>query len=33
VVIELAKLVMEKVRVCFRWEGGDAYNVEIVDYH
>lgn len=20
-------------RVCFRWEGGDAYDVEIVDYH
>ena len=20
-------------RVCFRWKGGDAYNVEIVDYH
>ncbi len=20
-------------RVCFRWEGGDAYEVEIVDYH
>lgn len=20
-------------RVCFRWEGGDAYEVEITDYH
>jgi proteic killer suppression protein len=20
-------------RVCFRWKGGDAYDVEIVDYH
>lgn len=20
-------------RVCFVWEGGDAYHVEIVDYH
>ncbi len=20
-------------RVCFRWEGGDAWDVEIVDYH
>ncbi len=20
-------------RVCFRWDGGDAYSVEIVDYH
>ena len=20
-------------RVCFRWEGNDAYEVEIVDYH
>jgi len=20
-------------RVCFRWEKGDAYDVEIVDYH
>ena len=20
-------------RVCFRWKGGNAYNVEIVDYH
>lgn len=20
-------------RICFDWEGGDAYNVEIVDYH
>jgi toxin HigB-1 len=20
-------------RICFRWEGGDAHDVEIVDYH
>jgi len=20
-------------RICFRWENGDAYNVEITDYH
>ncbi len=20
-------------RICFRWSGGDAYGVEIVDYH
>ncbi len=20
-------------RVCFEWRGGDAYNVEIADYH
>ncbi|MFN0094609.1 MAG: type II toxin-antitoxin system RelE/ParE family toxin [Dehalococcoidia bacterium] len=20
-------------RVCFRWEGGDAFEVEVVDYH
>lgn len=20
-------------RICFEWEGGDDYNVEIVDYH
>lgn len=20
-------------RICFRWESGDAYEVEIVDYH
>jgi proteic killer suppression protein len=20
-------------RLCFRWDGGDAYDVEIVDYH
>ncbi|MDR2543616.1 MAG: type II toxin-antitoxin system RelE/ParE family toxin [Treponema sp.] len=23
----------DKYRVCFKWEGNDAYNVEIVDYH
>jgi proteic killer suppression protein len=20
-------------RICFRWHGGDAFEVEIVDYH
>jgi proteic killer suppression protein len=23
----------EQWRICFRWSEGDAYNVEIVDYH
>ncbi len=23
----------DRWRVCFRWKGGDAYDVEIVDYH
>ncbi|GFO54451.1 plasmid maintenance system killer protein [Geomonas sp. Red276] len=23
----------DKWRVCFRWDGHDAYDVEIVDYH
>jgi proteic killer suppression protein len=23
----------DQFRVCFRWKGGDAYDVEIVDYH
>lgn len=25
--------VNQQYRVCFRFEGGDAYNVEVVDYH
>ena len=25
--------VNDQWRVCFRWEGADAYDVEIVDYH
>jgi proteic killer suppression protein len=25
--------VNDKWRVCFRWREGDAYDVEIVDYH
>lgn len=25
--------VNEQWRVCFSWRGGDAYDVEIVDYH
>lgn len=23
----------EQYRVCFRWENGDAYDVEVTDYH
>ena len=23
----------DQYRVCFRWEAGDAYEVEIADYH
>ena len=23
----------DRWRVCFRWKGGDAYDVEVVDYH
>jgi proteic killer suppression protein len=23
----------EQYRICFRWETGDAYEVEITDYH
>ena len=25
--------VKEQWRICFRWQGSDAYDVEIVDYH
>ena len=25
--------VNDRWRICFRWEDGDAYDVEIVDYH
>jgi proteic killer suppression protein len=25
--------VNDQWRICFRWSGGDAYEVEIVDYH
>jgi toxin HigB-1 len=25
--------VNDQYRVCFRWEGGDAHDVEIADYH
>jgi proteic killer suppression protein len=25
--------VNDRWRICFRWRGGDAYDVEIVDYH
>lgn len=23
----------DQYRICFEWSGGDAYNVEITDYH
>lgn len=23
----------DRWRICFRWQGGDAHDVEIVDYH
>jgi len=23
----------DRYRICFRWESGDAFDVEIVDYH
>lgn len=25
--------VNDQFRVCFRWKGGDAYDVEVCDYH
>ena len=25
--------VNDRFRICFEWQNGDAYNVEIVDYH
>jgi proteic killer suppression protein len=25
--------VNDQYRVCFRWEGGEAYDVAVVDYH
>jgi len=25
--------VNDRWRLCFRWEGADAYDVELVDYH
>lgn len=25
--------VNDQWRICFRWKGGDAFDVEIVDYH
>jgi proteic killer suppression protein len=25
--------ITDQWRICFRWERGDAYDVEIVDYH
>ncbi len=25
--------VNDQWRICFRWDGGNAYDVEIVDYH
>ena len=26
-------MINKQYRVCFRWESGDAYEVEVVDYH
>ena len=23
----------DQYRICFEWDGGDAYSIEIVDYH
>jgi toxin HigB-1 len=28
-----AKSVNDQWRICFRWEDGDAFDVEITDYH
>ena len=25
--------VNDRLRICFRWKGSDAYDVEVVDYH
>lgn len=25
--------VNDRYRICFRWQGGDAFDVELVDYH
>ena len=25
--------VNDQYRICFRWEGGEAHDVEVVDYH
>jgi toxin HigB-1 len=30
---EFSIRINQQYRVCFRWEEGDAYDVEIVDYH
>jgi proteic killer suppression protein len=30
---QVAIRINDQWRVCFRWEDGDAYEVEIVDYH
>jgi toxin HigB-1 len=30
---QLSIRVNERFRVCFEWSEGDAYNVEVVDYH
>jgi proteic killer suppression protein len=30
---QFAKSVNKQWRVCFEWHDGNAYNVEIVDYH
>jgi proteic killer suppression protein len=30
---EYSVCINDQWRVCFAWKGGDAYDVEIVDYH
>ena len=30
---ELSIRINDPYRICFRWEAGDAYKVEITDYH
>jgi proteic killer suppression protein len=31
--ISNAHAINDRYRICFVWEDGDAYDVEIVDYH
>ena len=30
---QLSIRINQRYRICFRWENGDAYEVEIADYH
>jgi hypothetical protein len=32
-VINVTQPVNDQWRICFRWEGSDAFDVEITDYH